>query len=204
LWRLARRGPLLYWTATATLAVVTGLTTVAVTRHAGDELAAWGDDEVVAVAQHDLAPGTALGAGDVGWEPRPIAVLPDAVIVDGTPVEGRVVTVAVHRGEALVDDRLAPGGTTGLPALMPAHTRAVTIPASDRQPPVHVDDHVDVWRGGGGAGSDQPAAALIARSATVVDTGDDGRVTVAVQPDEAGAMAAAVVEGSVVLTVTNR
>jgi Flp pilus assembly protein CpaB len=202
--RLALRTPALYWTATALLAVVTGVTTLAVVDHAHDEQAAWGDTEVVAVARRDLDAGTTIAGGDVAWEPRPLAVVPDGVVTQGTSVEGRVVVATTKRGEPLVDDRLAPGGATGLVALMPPDSRALTVPPSDRRLAAVIGDHVDVWRGAGRTGAEPAAAELVARSATVIDAPDDGSVTIAVRPDEAPQVAAAVVDGSVVLAITNR
>jgi pilus assembly protein CpaB len=200
-----RRRPAAFWSLTVGLALVTGVTAAAITGRAAADLEAWGTAEVVAVATRDLDAGAVVGPDDVRWEARPLAVVPDDVLVEGSTAVGRVVVAGIRRGEAVVAGRLAPDGLHGLAALLPPDTRAVTIPSGRGRLDVQPGDQVDVWRATGRVTSGASAdAGLVARAAVVVARGDDGSVTVAVAPDEAAAVAGAVGDSSVVLALKSR
>jgi Flp pilus assembly protein CpaB len=201
-WRLRRRQPVVFWMVAGLLAAATGLATAAVTNGAEHEREAWGTARVVAVASRDLEPGSVLGVGDVQWEARPVAVLADDAVTEGTATDGRLVAATIRRGEAVVGGRLAPDGLTGISALMPPNTRAISLPPGNRRLDLRLTDVVDLWRGADRSSiGANPGASLVARSATVVATADDGTVTVAVNADDAPLVAAAVIGGQVVIAL---
>jgi pilus assembly protein CpaB len=61
-----------------------------------------------------------------------LSSVPPGAFNDGTKLEGRVVTTSVHRGEPLLESRLAAEGSKGgLSAVMPAGKRAMTVRVND-------------------------------------------------------------------------
>jgi Flp pilus assembly protein CpaB len=187
----------------AAVVVVTAAVVAAQFRAAEAARRRWDGTREVVVARRDLGPGEVV-AGDT-VELREVAagsVAPAAL--DVLPV-GSVVRYPVAAGEPLVASRLAPDGLTGLAALVPAGDRAVAVPVGPAaRPPLRVGDHVDVLAVGGPT-APLPGAApgvvpLVAR-ALVVDVADDV-VTVAVPSALTPAVAAAVTQSAVVLTLT--
>lgn len=173
---------------------------------------------VVAVATRDLEPGEVVAADDVRWSALPEdAVPPNALGPGGDPAdrpEGRVVVATVDEGEVLSRRRLAPDGARGLAALVPAGSVAVAVTVDATTPDLERGQRVDVLTtaapgptAGDPFGPGDPASAAgsgarrIATRALVIDAGDE-RILVAVTDAEAPAVAAALLDGAVVLALT--
>jgi len=200
------------------VAVVAGLIAAAVVDDATRRQDAWGTTRRVAVATRDLDPGAVVVADAFEWIDRPIVVLPDgAGEADGAAVAadpgGRVVLQPVLRGEVIPLRRLAPAGARGLAALVPPQRVALAVPSDARTPPVEVGQSVDLYatpddRGdrsaataGVGAGVGAPTTRRLARRAPIVHVGER-QLTVAVSDAEADAVAAALIEGTVIVALT--
>jgi len=183
-------------------AVVLVLVTVAAlatsTAGARADGARWGPTRPVVVAARDLAPGDALGSGDVRVRRLPAAAVPAAAL-RAVPA-GAVTTVRlpIVAGEAVVPARLAPAGLTGPAALVPAGWRAVAVPRGPAgTPPLAVGDRVDVLAVIEGDG---PRDDALVEGATVVATGREAD-SVAVPAPDAPRLAWALTHGAVVLAL---
>ena len=176
--------------------------------HADDAartLAGLGRTRAVVVARHDLEPGAVIGDDDVVVRRLPLDAVPDSAF-EQAPT-GRTVTAAIVGGEVVSSTRVAPDGVDGLAALVPAGRRAIAIPVEGTGLRVQVGDRVDVLDPSGVGAADPdytraPAAGaeLVARGALVIAVADSS-TTVAVDPDEAGAVATALAGGTPVLAL---
>lgn len=87
--------------------------------------------EVVAAAV-PLTPGTALRAQDLKLLALPPGTLPQHVFGAVKPLVGRVVTAAAVANQVIVGEMVAaPGSGVGLPPLIPAGMRAVSVKVND-------------------------------------------------------------------------
>lgn len=157
----------------------------------------------VVVATVTLEEGTVVDGDDVELRAVPSAALPAQVVTDADEVVGRQVTAAIFVGEPVVDGRLAPAGLLGIAAATPSGWSAFALPSDARLPAAAVGHRVDLYAPrptSGVAGAAGGPADRIAHGAVVVAV-DDQRVTVAVAPDDAPAVAAALVGSTVVLAV---
>jgi len=198
-WLPAR--PSLYWTSAVGLAVVTALVVGGLVARADSARRRWGDVEPVVVAVRSLQIGDVVEAADVAVQPWPSGLVPAGSFAE--PPLGRVVTAAVYTGEALVTDRVAPDGLSGIAALLPPDTRALAVPVGPGLQ-LQVGDTVDVLAtfDPSIAGTDEPSFA-VAEAATVVAVAD-GAVTVAVDVADAPRVAFALSEGVVTLALRGR
>ena len=88
-------------------------------------------DQVV-VADLDIAPGTALASRMVKTARWPQEIIPPKAIRNPKEIEGRVVQVAITRGEPILLTKLAPEGTAaGLGGLLDPNKLAVTVRVDD-------------------------------------------------------------------------
>lgn len=91
-----------------------------------------GARDLLVVAAQDIGAGTVIGADQVRATEWPASSRPEGGFTDAATVHGRVLTVALQRGEAITAARLAPLGTKGgLSALVPAGKRAMTVRVND-------------------------------------------------------------------------
>lgn len=91
-----------------------------------------GARDLLVVATQDIAAGSVIGADQVRAAEWPASSRPEGGFSDVAAVPGRVLTVALQRGEAITAARLAPLGTKGgLSALVPAGKRAMTVRVND-------------------------------------------------------------------------
>lgn len=167
------------------------------------------DGQPVLLAARDLAAGTALTAGDLRTDSRPVDDLPSGTLSSAQTVIGRVLTSGVRRGEVLTDARIVgPGLTVGLPP----GTVAIPVRIADRAvvPLVAPGDHVDVL-----VATDAAEATLVARSAVVLarpspggggllgtSTGTGGGLLVlAASPDDASSLVSAAARGPLSLAL---
>jgi Flp pilus assembly protein CpaB len=199
----ARRRPHIRWAAAAALAATAGLLVHGAADAAGTARDRWGSTAAVAVATRDLAPGTLLDRGDVELRELPVAAVPAGAAVaedGGGPPLGRVVVTPVYAGEPVDDRRLAPGGLSGVAALLPPGTRAVAIPGDPATvPPLTTGDAVDVLVAV--AGPDGPLRPSVAATrAPVVDVGEQA-VSLAIPESQVPAIATAASSGLVALAL---
>jgi pilus assembly protein CpaB len=86
----------------------------------------------VVVAAVDVGPGSKLNAQMLSTVDWPSGSLPIGAIQDIKALEDRVVKVGIVRGEALLEAKLAPVGTTGgLSAVIAEGKRAMTVRVND-------------------------------------------------------------------------
>jgi Flp pilus assembly protein CpaB len=201
--RRARRSPAVWWSAAAVTAALASVQVSALDGRAAARREAWGASTPVVVAARDLETGHVVGAGDTTVQRWPLAVVPAGALAQAPA--GRVVTAAMLAGEAVVGQRLAPEGLSGVAALVPEHHRAIAVPSSTAgfgtdAPPLVSGDRVDVLATFDVLDGDAPPTDAVAEGALVVDVGD-GTVTVAVLEDDAPRVAFAVARGTVTLAL---
>ena len=156
----------------------------------------------VPVATHDVDEGHRIDAGDVVWRELPVAAIPDGAL-RAAPT-GRVATDRVGKGDVYTDRRVAPGGLSGLAAMVPPGERAVGVPLGDGSVTVQIGDRVDVLAPGrDGSDIDLPSrsgAELVARRARVLAV-TRSAVVLAVSADEVASVAGALAQGVPVLVL---
>lgn len=164
----------------------------------------WGPTARVAVARRAIGADERIGIGDAVVEQVPASLRPDGALAR-IPV-GRRTTAAIGVGEILVGHRLVDQD-----ALTDDGAR-VAVPQDTDATPVRVGDRVDVvagvapdpWPptkdGAPAAAADGPGSRTVTRDAGVVTVGQDA-VTLAVDRSDAETVAAAALDGPVVLVV---
>jgi Flp pilus assembly protein CpaB len=186
----------------AVLALTTGLVAASLVRSADAARDRWGATRPVAVATRDLVPGDVIDGASAELRDLPQAVTGPAAL--GEVPAGAVVRHPIMAGEALVAERLAPQGLTGVAALVPPDQRAMAIPVGPAgAPPLSVGDRVDVLAvlpAGTGTSGGEPAFPVV-ESGLVVDVADQA-VSVAVPEPDAARVAWAVGNGVVVLALS--
>jgi pilus assembly protein CpaB len=86
----------------------------------------------VAVAARDVQPGSPLTPEMVKTIDWPSGSLPDGAVHDPASLEARVVKTALHRGEPILESKLAPLGTKGgLSSIISEGKRAVTVKVNE-------------------------------------------------------------------------
>lgn len=91
-----------------------------------------GEKGRIAVANAEIELGGRISPEMVRMVEWPQGSVPAGAFTDAVKLEGRVVTVAVQRGEPLIESRLAPIGTKGgLSAVVPEGKRAMTVRVND-------------------------------------------------------------------------
>jgi len=86
----------------------------------------------VAIAAVDLTQGVRLTGENVQLIEWPAGAVPPGAITDLKALEGRVTRTDIGRGEAVLETKLAPAGTTGgLSAVVAAGKRAMTVRVND-------------------------------------------------------------------------
>lgn len=192
------RPPPLRAVVAVVLALVCGLVVLRATGRAEAAVDRYGRAASAWVVTRPLEPGDVVGDDDVVAETRPASFLPSGAVTED-PV-GRRATQVLHRGEVVVEHRLAGGDRRGAAALVPEGWRAVAVPALEAALPVEVGQRVDVLAaldptGTGAIGS------TVAEDGIVVHVGDDDTVTVAVTASQATRIVAALATGVVALAL---
>ncbi|OGB32993.1 MAG: Flp pilus assembly protein CpaB [Burkholderiales bacterium RIFCSPLOWO2_12_FULL_61_40] len=91
-----------------------------------------GDKGRIAVANTDIELGGRISPEMIRMADWPLGSVPTGAFNEATQLDGRVVTVAMQRGEPLIETRLAPIGTKGgLSAVVPQGKRAMTVRVND-------------------------------------------------------------------------
>jgi Flp pilus assembly protein CpaB len=164
---------------------------------------------VVLVADHDLAAGTALVAGDVRTAQVPRELAPAGAVAAAADVVGRVLAAPMRAGEPLTDVRLA-----GAALLSPGSSGVVAVPVRIADAAsaalVTAGDRVDVLAAAASPDG-PPYAQVVAADAKVLavptavqDGGDGALVVVAATPAVASRLAAAAVSSRLSLTLRAR
>lgn len=196
---LVRRPPW-FWIAAVVLAAATGLTAARLLGQASAEAARWGDLRPTLVAATDLEPGSVVDPGDAVVEQLPVALVP-AGALDG-PADGRTVAATIHRGEAVLAERLAPAGLSATAAVLPPGSVGIAVPAGPGALPLEAGDNVDVLATfDPDASSGGEPTFPVARRASVASVGEES-VTLAVAEDEAPRVAFALTAGVVTLVLS--
>ncbi len=156
-------------------------------------------------AARDLAPGTALAAGDLAPLALPRAAVPDGALAAGARLEGRTVAGRVRRGEPLTDARLVGPGLLPPPGDVVGALVAVPVRLADAAVAglLHVGDRVDVLAAemspaGGRAGPAEvvAAGALVLAVPAPAATAADGALVVLAASDGTASRLAAAEAGS--------
>lgn len=119
-----------------------------------------GDRGRIAVANADIELGGRISAEMIRMTDWPQGSVPNGAFGDAAKLDGRVVLVALQRGEPLTEARLAPLGTKGgLSAVVPEGKRAMTVRVNDvvgvagfALPGTYVDVMVNTQEEGGQRG----------------------------------------------------
>ena len=91
-----------------------------------------GEKGRIAVANAEIELGGRISPEMVRMVDWPQGSVPAGAFTEASKLEGRVVTVALQRGEPLIESRLAPIGTKGgLSAVVPEGKRAMTVRVND-------------------------------------------------------------------------
>jgi hypothetical protein len=126
--------------------------------------ASYGTARVVVVAKHPIAAGTTIGAGDVGLEERPLAVIPDGALID--PPVGQVASATILEDEVVVDRRVAGHG------MIPAGSIGIAVPLDPGTLTLTIGDHVEVLATFDPDSIDGNPTMVVAPLAVVVDVRD--------------------------------
>lgn len=188
--RRSIRQPSLYLAAAAITVSVTAGITYRFLSVAQEGAARYGRPVAVYVAAEDLAAGSVIGSDDVERRSLPASAVP-ASALRRSPV-GSTLGQEVASGQVIVGGALSRAGRSPLAASLPPGTVAVAVPRSVTLPPLRRDDRVDLWV----AADTRPLEV----GAPVVAVEPDS-VVVAVSDDSAGAVAAALLAGPVLLAV---
>lgn len=129
----------------------------------------------IVLAAGDVPPGTALTSEHVKTAEVEKSVVPSTALQDATSAIGRVTLVKLSAGTPVVEDVLAPSGSTaGLSALLPAGSRAITL---------RIDEitgvggflvpgcRVDVVSTLGGSSGEEPASVTVVQNVPVLAVG---------------------------------
>lgn len=190
------RSPLLFWVAVAALALTTASVVSGAINQARALAARYGPLRSMVVAARPVDRGTELASADVTVRSVPASFLADGMVRSVDEVVGRAVVVPLVPGQPLFGGQLAPEGLSGVAALLPIGTRAVSVPTGSAAPPLRRGDVVEVL-----ATVEGRATLAVATDAGVLDVGTEV-ATVAVSPEEARAVAYALAHGSVTVTLT--
>ncbi len=193
LYRWLRR-PLVYWTVVGLLLVITVIGVARQSDRQRHLTETYGDLRNVPVAVALIRPGEPLDGETVRWEHRPAAGVPPGAVTD--LAEGALAAEAIHPGEVIHSERVA-GGGSGLSSRLAPGTAAVSVPTSYGVPPVQPGDRVDLLATFDSFADEvAPESSRVARSATVLESGEDA-VTVAIQASEVPSTVSALIWGTV-------
>jgi len=192
-----RRSVMVWWTTALALAAVTGVVVGGVVRGAEQRAANYGSVRRVLVAQRSIPAGHEVRAADVATAEMPAAFVPDARLA--THAVGRTAIVPMAPGEVVLASKLAPSGLSGAAALLRRGERALAVPAGPGTPPLAIGDLVDVL-----ATVTETGETTVAAARARVLRADDRAVTVAVRPQDAPGVAAALASATVTLALAGR
>lgn len=190
------------WIITAVVSVIALSWTFSTVSSAKNERAAWGRSQSIPIALAELVPGRVISAADIEFVTRPSAVLPENIAE--SPL-GRTVTRTIAKNEVVTEGRLAGGAMTGPAALLDERTVAFAIATENATPPVSVGDHVALFAPSevvATASRGTGPAVQVANDVTVVAVSDRA-LTVAVDKDDAPALARALLASTVIVALVS-
>ena len=193
-----RRRPIVYWSLTGALALVTGLIVSGAVADARDARSAYGTTRVVIVATRDIKAGERIEAGDVRAEERPLAVIPAGALSD--PPIGQVASAPIMRDEPLVAARVAGGGMSAIAALVPPGDVGIAVPVDAGTLAVSVGDAVEVMATFDPDSIEGPPTIVVAPRAVVIDVRDTA-ATLAMPEADAQRVAFALATGVVTVVL---
>src|SRR5919199_2782781 len=138
------RSPLVFWVTVAVLAVMTGSVVARLVGRVDALADRYGPLRPVVVAARGVARGTALSDADLGMRLLPAAFVPQGAFGSPDQAAGRTAIAPLVSGQVVLQAHLAPGGLSGIAALLPAGTRGVAVPATGAAALVRRGDLVDV------------------------------------------------------------
>jgi pilus assembly protein CpaB len=205
------------------LAVITGL---AAAIYAASWVAQRGNiaSSKVAVATVDIELGSKLNPQMITTVDWPSGSVPDGAFKEGKDLQDRVVKVGVQRGEAILERKLSPAGTTGgLSSVIAEGKRAMTVRVNDvvgvagfALPGNYVDVMVNTQneRGGGGQSPGQISMTVLEQVLVLAVAQEAGRddtkpkvvsaVTLEVTPEAAEKLDLARSVGTLSLVLRNQ
>jgi pilus assembly protein CpaB len=173
----------------------------------------------VVVAAKDLAVGSKIGVDDVRTVTFPQGSVPPTVIHQKSEVMERGVITSISAGEFILKNKLAPEkGGAGLPSLIPAGMRAVSVRVNDVVAVagfVQPDTRVDVLLTGNPGGGGEQQTTTVLKNVRVLAAGQkmEGNaageaetasvITLAVSPDDAQKLTLASTQGKIQLSLRN-
>jgi len=171
----------------------------------------------VVVASTDLTEGSVLERTQLQLTPLPVAMVPRDAVLDIDSLVGRITRATIFRGEAIVQGRLAPpGSSAGIEVKIAAGKRAMAVRIDEvagLSGLIQPNSHVDVLVTLAGSGNSAPVAKLFMSNMRVlsigaqVERGADGAVmnattaTLEVTPQEAEQLALASNQGKIQLVL---
>jgi Flp pilus assembly protein CpaB len=170
-----RRRPLVFWSLTGALALITGMVVSGAVAGAREARAGYGTARVVAVAAHDIPAGTTIGPGDTRLEERPIAVVPEGTLTK--PPVGQVASAVILEGEPVVESRVAGHG------LIAAGSIGIAVPLDPGTLSLAMGDRVEVLATFDPDAIDGNPTIVVAPLAIVVDVGEAAVTLSMPQPD---------------------
>jgi Flp pilus assembly protein CpaB len=176
-----RRRPIIYWSATAALALITGLVVSGAVAGARDARSAYGKSRVIVVAARDIEAGQTIDTADVQVEERPLAVIPEGALTD--PPIGRVASAATMRGEPMLAVRVGDPGVSAIAALIPPGEVGIAVPLDAGTLAVSVGDAVEVMATFDPDRIEGPPTIVVAPRAVVVDVRDAAATLALPEPD---------------------
>jgi pilus assembly protein CpaB len=173
----------------------------------------------VVVAAKDLGVGSKIGVDDVKMVTFPQGSVPPTVIQQKSDVMERGVITPISAGEFILKNKLAPEkGGAGLPSLIPAGMRAVSVRVNDVVAVagfVQPDTRVDVLLTGNPGGGGEQQTTTVLKNVRVLAAGQkmEGNaageaetasvITLAVLPDDAQRLTLASTQGKIQLSLRN-
>jgi pilus assembly protein CpaB len=173
----------------------------------------------VIVAANDLQVGSKLLDGDIRQVKVPTSVLPPNYFRNKSQVLGRGVILPVQKGEFILPSKLAPENAgSGLPSLIPAGMRAVSVRVNDVVAVagfVVPGTRVDVLLTGNPVGANEQQTTTVLENVAVIAAGNKLErnsagepqstpvITLLVSPDDAQKLTLASSQGKIQLALRN-
>lgn len=196
--RRMRHLPLLWWAATAVVALSAGLLVFASVDRAATATTKYTDSLDVFVATTSIEAGSEISKSDWEVQRRPVAFTPTAPLADDVP-NSRVASRAIEAGEVFTQANLAPGGVGPVAAALEPGERGIEVATTEARLDARPGDRVDLI---GTYGRDGDSSALVlCPGARVIQVGSSS-MTVAVPRAEAPVVAVASAQGRITIAMT--
>ena len=143
---MLRRSPraALLWCAALVIALVTALWVGGTLASLRRQDTRYGNVVELVVARHDLPIGRVVTGADLSMVHARGAARPPGALTERGAATGRVLVVAVLRGQAVTSRHLTAKGRDGRDGVVAPGRRAMRVGVADT-PALHAGDHVDVY-----------------------------------------------------------